>query len=267
MDLSGLQAYGVLLAIGALVGLLIGISGIGSGSVLTPLLILLGGMSPTTAVGTSLLFSFVTKLFASWTFLRRGMVDFHIVRHLSFGAVPGTLFGASLIRYLGVRRPDVLDTFVLRAIGTVLILVALIMFLRLLPGHVRPSAVDRTLPFSPAVRRVLIVLIGFAVGVAFSVTSIGSAALVIPAMVLFYRVDAGTLVGTNVFAATFLALIALIPHAGLGHVEWKGVLALICGSLPAVWLTSRLHGRVPRHIPEGIIALALLVMGLAVFAR
>lgn len=252
-----------MVGIGLVVGLLIGLTGIGGGSLTTPMLIL-SGLSPATAVGTSLAFAFVTKLSGSISFVQRKLVHFEIVRDLSIGCLPGTLTGAFVIRYLGLRRPETLDLFMMRAIGTVLIVVALLMLLRLLPVHVRPKLVDRTLPFASWQRSLVIAAVGYAVGAIVTITSIGSAAALIPAMVLFYRLDSGTLVGTNVFMGTIMAFIAAIPHAGLGHVDWSGALGLACGSVPGVWITSRWHGHIPRSIPEGIIAVALLAMGVRI---
>jgi uncharacterized membrane protein YfcA len=253
-----------MVSIGLLIGLLIGLTGLGSGSLLTPLLILAGGLSPATAVGTSLAFSFSSKFYGSWNFYRRGMVQMEIVRDLSIGGLPGALAGAFLIRYLGVRQPASMDIVLFRAIGGALIVVSIIMLVRLLPFAVRPEAMDRTLPVPDGLRRAFIILVGFGVGASVTVTSIGSGAALIPAMILFYRLDSGTLVGTNVFMGTILAGIAGISHFGLGHVDWKAVLGLLCGSVPALWYASRLHGRIPRQIPEGIIAAALMAMGVRI---
>ncbi len=253
-----------MIEIGIVVGLLIGLTGIGSGSLLTPMLIILGGMSPAMAVGTSLAFSFTTKLFGSWNFYRRGLLQMEIVRDLSLGGLPGVLTGAFIIRYLGVRRPEMMNAFLLRTIGVVLIIVSVLMVVRMLPLAFRPRAVDRPLPFSEATRRVFIILVGFGVGASVTLTSIGSGAALIPAMVLFYRLDSGTLVGTNVFMGTILAAIAGIPHVGLGNVDWRAVGALLCGSIPSLWLASQLHGRILRQIPEGIIAAALMGMGVRI---
>jgi hypothetical protein len=247
--------------IGLLIGFLIGLTGLGSGSLLTPLLILFGGLAPGTAVGTSLAFSFLTKLYGSWDFHRRKLVDMEIVRDLSIGGLPGALAGAFLIRYLGLRKPGEMDVVLMRAIGAALIVVALIMLVRMLPEAFRPSAANRELPIPHRVKRALIILVGFGVGAAVTVTSVGSGAALIPAMVLFYRLDPGKLVGTNVFMGTILAAIAMISHLGLGHVNWSSVLGLLCGSIPALWFATRLHGRIPRQIPEGLIAAALLGMG------
>jgi len=253
-----------MVAIGMFIGLLIGLTGLGSGSLLTPLLILAGGLSPATAVGTSLAFSFASKFYGSWNFYRRSMVQMDIVRDLSLGGLPGALAGAFFIRYLGLRQPDAMDAILFRAIGLALIVVSLIMLARLLPLAARPAALDRELPVSHGWRRVCIILAGFGVGASVTITSIGSGAALIPAMILFYRLDSGTLVGTNVFMGTILAGLAGISHFGLGHVDWRAVLGLLCGSVPALWYASRLHGRIPRQIPEGIIAAALMAMGVRI---
>jgi hypothetical protein len=250
-----------MVAIGFFVGFLIGLTGLGSGSLLTPLLILAGGLSPATAVGTSLAFSFTSKFYGSWNFYRRGLVQLDIIRDLSIGSLPGALAGAFLIRYIGLREPGKMDSMLFRAIGAALIVVALIMIARLLPMAMRPAGADRRLELPESMRRALIILVGFGVGASVTVTSIGSGAALIPAMILFYKLDSGTLVGTNVFMGTILAGVAGISHFGLGHVEGRAVIGLLCGSVPALWFATRLHGRIPRQIPEGIIAAALLAMG------
>jgi len=249
-----------ILAVGAVIGFLIGLTGLGSGSMLTPVLVL-GGMPVTIAVGTSLVFSFFTKLSGSISFWRRGLVHTEIVRDLAIGSLPGALAGAFILRYLSLRQPQVLDHFLLRLLGVTLLVVGLLMFARMLPGTLRPRLVDRTLPFASWQRSAVIIFVGFATGLVVTLTSIGSGAALVPAMVLFYRMDSGTLVGTNVFMGLLLAAIAALPHAGLGHVDFRAVALLLAGSIPAVWFASRLHGRIHRAIPEVIIALALLALG------
>ena len=252
-----------MLGVGAFVGALIGLTGLGSGSMLTPLLVL-GGMPVTGAVGTSLVFSFFTKLSGSISFWRRGLVHEEIVRDLAIGCLPGALAGAFLLRYLNLRQPQLLDALMLRALGFTLIVVGVLMFARMLPGSLRPRVVDRTLPFASWQRIAVIILVGFVTGLVVTLTSIGSGAALVPAMVLFYRMDSGTLVGTNVFMGLLLAGVAALPHAGLGHVDYRGVALLLAGSVPAVLIVSRLHGRIHRAIPEAIIALALLALGIRI---
>ena len=251
-------------AMGAGVGFLIGLTGLGGGSLLTPLLILGAGFSPTAAVGTSLTFSCLTKFGGSISFLRRGLVRYEIVRDLALGGLPGVLAGSILLHYMGMWHPASLDSFLLRAIGLALIFVSLILFLRLLPETVRPEIVDRELRMHPVLRRMVVMVCGFLVGACVSVTSIGAGAALIPVMVLCYRMDAGTLVGSNVFASAFLAAVAALPYARMEHVSWPAVGFLLAGSLPAMWIASHMHGRIPRLIPEGLIAAALLGMGLRI---
>lgn len=253
-----------MIEIGVVAGLVIGLTGIGSGSLLTPLLILAGGMSPATAVGTSLVFSGSAKLFGSWSFYRRGLVRMDIARDLSLGALPGALAGAFVVRYLGLRHPETLNVFLLRTIGVVLILVSVLTVVRMLPVALRLAAIDRPIPLSNGGRRGITVLMGFCVGATVALTSIGSGAALIPAMVLVYRVDAGTLVGTTVFVGTVMAAIAALPHVGLGNVDWEAAGALLLGSIPALWLASQIHGRVLRQIPEGILAAALMALGVRI---
>ena len=97
-------------------------------------------------------------------------------------------------------------------------------------------------------------------------TSIGSGAALIPAMVLFYRLDSGTLVGTNIFVGAALSGLATVPHIWLGHVDARAVAGLLCGSVPAVWFSSKAHGGLPREVTEIIVAAAILLMGLHIMA-
>jgi len=263
-QLSGISLHLLEIAIGAGVGFLIGLTGLGSGSLLTPLLILGGGFSPAAAVGTSLVFSCVTKFGGSIQFMRRGLVQYEIVRDLAFGGLPGVLIGVLVVHNLGLRRPASMDSFLLRSIGLALILVSVILLLRLAPERLRLELFYRDLSHRPSVQRSVVMICGFFVGGLVSVTSIGAGAALMPVMVLCYRTELGTLVGSNLFASAFLAAVAALPHAHLGNVSWMAVCFLLTGSLPAMWAASHVHGRVPRHVPEGLLALVLLGMGIRI---
>ncbi len=252
------------IAIGAGVGFLIGLTGLGSGSLLTPLLILVGGFSPTSAVGTSLVFSCLTKFGGSIQFMRRGLVRYDIVRDLALGGLPGVLIGVLVVHQLGARRPASMDSFLLRSIGLALIFVALILILRLFPEKLQLELLSRDLVLHPSLQRSVVMISGFVVGGLVSITSIGAGAALMPVMVLCYRRDFGTLVGSNLFASAFLAAVAALPHARFGNVSWTAVGLLLAGSLPAMWISSHMHGRIPRHIPEGLLALVLLGMGIRI---
>jgi uncharacterized membrane protein YfcA len=249
-----------IVALGALVGLVIGLTGEGSGSLLTPLLIILARMSPAVAVGTSLAFGFTTKLYGSWSFFRRGLVRMDLVKRLVIGGVPGALMGGFIIHYLGLHRPRFLDFFLLRAIGSILIIVSLLMLLKLVPHRWRPG-IERPAFFAGKKFAGLLIFIGFAVGATVATTSIGSGALVVSALVILFPIESGPLVGTSVVTGMVLIAVSSLPYAAMGSIDWRMVLPLLCGSLPAIHFASQLHGRLPRMIPESIIAAALMAMG------
>ena len=253
--------------IGVLLGLVLGVTGMGSGSVLTPLLILHAGLAPARAVGTALLVSFITKLYGSWNFWRRGMVETGIVRDLCMGCLPGAVAGAVLIRYLGTRRPEVMHELLLRAIGAALIVVALTMLWRLVSGGLHQPR-GRWFELIRRHRRAIVIGCGFGIGVVFAVTSVGSGAAVIPLIVICYgSLEPGRLVGTSIVMGTILAAIAGLAHAGLGTVDWNMAGGLLLGSVPAMWLSGHVHARLPRQLPEGLIALALMAMGIHIFFK
>ena len=262
--LTGISLNLLEIAIGAGVGFLIGLTGLGSGSLLTPLLILVGGFSPAMAVGTSLVFSCLTKFGGGIQFMRRGLVQYEIVRDLALGGLPGVLIGVLVVHNLGLRRPASLDNFLLRSIGLALILVSVILLLRLFPEKSRLEVLSRDLVLHPHLQRSVMMISGFVVGGLVSITSIGAGAALMPVMVLCYRTELGKLVGSNVFASAFLAAVAALPHARFGNVSWMAVGYLLAGSLPAMWIASHVHGRVPRHIPEALLALVLLGMGIRI---
>jgi len=252
-----------MIGLGALVGLVIGLTGEGSGSLLTPLLIILTGMTPARAVGTSLAFGFTTKLFGTGSFASRGLVRMDLVRPLVAGGVPGALAGGFVIHFLGLRSPHFLDLFVLRAIGTILLVVSLLMLLKLVPYRYRPG-IERPAFFAGRKFRGLLVFIGFLIGATVSTTSIGSGALVVSSLAVLFPLASGSLVGTSVMTGMILIAVSALPYAVMGNIDWQTVVPLLCGSLPAIHLASRLHGSLPKRVPEGIIATALMAMGLRV---
>lgn len=261
------MSFLLITAIGLGVGLLLGLTGIGSGSVLTPLLILVGGLAPAKAVGTSLAFAFATKIVASISFHRRGLVDFPILKKLAPGAAAGLLLGFIVLRNLGGRSPQIENAFLQRAIGVALLAVFALMAARLFPNTAGHALAGRMMSFAQAHERWLASMAGFAVGLSVTLTSIGAGAALIPMLYLLYRPDSGRLVGTSIFFGTILSAAAGLLHAGQGDVDVRVVAALLLGSLPAIWLASHLHAKLPRLASEGIIATVMLVLGVRLFFR
>ena len=252
-----------MVALGALVGLVIGLTGEGSGSLLTPLLIILTGMTPTQAVGTSLAFGFTTKLYGTWSFLSGGLVRMDLVKILVTGGVPGALAGGFVIHYLGLKNPRFLDMFLLHGIGSILVVVSLLMLLKLVPYKYRPG-IERPALFTGRKFRGPLLFIGFLIGATVSTTSIGSGALVVAALAILFPIASGSLVGTSVVTGMILIAVSSVPYAAMGNINWQVVVPLLCGSLPAIHFASRLHPRLPRMASEGIIATALMAIGLRI---
>ncbi len=255
----------LIIAIGLGVGLLLGLTGIGSGSVLTPLLILAGGLAPAKAVGTSLAFAFATKIVASASFNRRRLVDFTILKRLAPGAAAGLLLGFFLLRSLGGRSSQIENAFLQRAIGVALLAVFGLMAARLFPDSAGHALAEHMMKFAQRQEGTLAFAAGFIVSLSVTLTSIGSGAALIPMLYLLYRPDSGRLVGTSILCGTILSAAAGLLHAGRGDVDLRVVAALLVGSLPAIWLASHLHGRLPRLVSEGIIAAAVLALGVRLF--
>jgi uncharacterized protein len=250
----------IMVGVGALVGLVIGLTGEGSGSLLTPLLIIVAGMAPAEAVGTSLAFGFATKLFGTWNFYRKGLVRLDLVKKLVIGGVPGAFGGGYVIHYLGLHQPRFLNVFLMRTIGSILILVSLMMFIKLVPWDWRPG-VERPEFFAGRQFSGLLILIGFVIGGVVSTTSIGSGALIVAALVVLFPIKSGTLVGTSVVTGMVLVAISSLPYAAMGNIRWSIVGPMLFGSLPAIYYASKLHGRLHRTVPDAIIATALMAMG------
>jgi uncharacterized membrane protein YfcA len=149
-----------------------------------------------------------------------------------------------------VRRPEVINLVLRHAVGVALIVVAIMMAARTLTASERPPALDRVLLLLSPRRRLITLLLAFGVGVSVTLTSIGGGAALIPVIFLFYRIDSSSLVGTDIFLGALLAATAAVPYVGFGHVDWRAVAGLLCGSIPALWLATRLHSGLPQRITE-----------------
>ncbi len=188
-------------------------------------------------------------------------MDFAILKKLAPGAATGLALGFFLLRNLGGRSSQIENAFLQRAIGVALLAVFGLMAARLFPnntGHVLAGSLMR---FAQRHEGTLAFAAGFAVSLSVTLTSIGSGAALIPMLYLLYRPDSGRLVGTSILCGTILSAAAGLLHLGRGDVDLRVVAALLMGSLPAIWLASHLHGRLPRLVSEGIIATAMLILG------
>ncbi len=246
--------------LGLLVGLLVGCTGIGAAALMTPLLILVGGVRPVIAVGTDLAYGAITKAVGGAVHYRQRTVDVTIAKHLASGSVPMALVGVGCIRWMmGGTRNEAVDHFVSQALGLALILVSLSLLLKRLPrcGSVPPIHSGHS-----GQQRMLTVILGAGIGFLVGLTSVGSGSLIAAALVTVYpQLPLRRVVGTDIFHATFLTAAAGLAHLGLGNVNLPLLGQLLIGSIPGVWLGSRLAVRLPERLLRPVLACLLLGVG------
>lgn len=241
------------------VGLIVGLTGVGGGSLMTPLLVLVFGVAPITAVGTDLLFASLTKAGGAWAHARRGNVDWNIVAWLAAGSVPASAV-TLLLLHLFIPHPDRLAAIVSVALGIALIFTAcaLVFRERLHAWAARraPASADRR----SVSRRTLIV--GATLGVLVTLSSVGAGALGVTALFFLYPgLAVARIVGTDIAHAVPLTLVAGLGHAAAGAVDWKLLAALLIGSLPGIWLGSSLSQKVPERVLRTALAAMLVLIG------
>jgi len=250
---------------GLLVGFLVGLTGMGGGALMTPILILLFGFKPTLAIGTDIAYAAITKVFGSWRHVKQGSVDLPLSLWLALGSVPSGLLGASLVHALGVRGGDVVDAVLYRAIGTALVVVGVLLVVRLLMKA--PVATRTTnLPLSTR-RKLATIAIGATTGFIIGLTSVGSGTLLAMALILFYPIAASRIVGTDVFHATILLGATGIAQFHYGNVDVWMVASLLLGSVPGVIAGSHLTIKTPTKALRACLAVVLFLSGLAMLAK
>lgn len=234
---------------GLLVGFLIGLTGVGSGALMAPVLLLLG-VSPAVVVGSDLGFGLVTRIAGATVHVRRSTVSWPWVRRLALGSIPGAVLGSIAVVRLAMQ-PGELQ----RVVGVVLVASATAAIGAELVRRRSPArAVWLRDPSPPTV-----VIIGFALGLIIGATSVGSGSLVDMALVLFSTLGGARLVGTGLVHAVLLSAVASVAHWSIGTLDLQLVGALLIGSLPGVLAGSWAADRVPsRSLRWGVTALVLL---------
>jgi len=229
---------------GLVVGLLVGLTGMGGGVLMTTLLVLGLGMPASAAVGTDLAYSTLTKLAGTWQHWREGTVDTRVVRGLAAGSLPATVVAIVLLLWLRQGNEARVDHVLERAIGVLLAVAAVLMLRRvLLARDDHAGGTARETSHRTAKLAAIGAFGGFAVGL----TSIGSGSLIIALLVMTVPLRAERLVGTDVAHAFLLVGVAAVGHLFLGDVDLPLAAKLLAGSLPGVLIGSRLTLWVPRR--------------------
>src|SRR6185312_10159490 len=214
----------LVIAFGFGVGVLVGTTGVGGGSLMTPALILVFGTAPTTAIGTDLAYAAVTKTVGGWRHFRKGTVDMPIALWLATGSIPGALGGVYVLHVLekALGRGTFDDTL-LTMVGAALLLTSVAVLARALLRHVRGER-DTIEPFERR-HKVAAVLIGVSVGFVLGLTSAGSGGLI-----MVYRLTPRRVVGTDVFHAALLLWVAALAHLVSGNVDLRLAGTILIGS-------------------------------------
>jgi uncharacterized membrane protein YfcA len=227
------------------VGILIGLTGVGGGSLMTPLLLLAGGYSPVVAIGTDLAYGAITKTVGGWRHLRAGHVDLRLSWWLAAGSVPGSLVGVVAVNRLHATYGKGFEPYLLGAVAGALMLAASATLYRAL---FRPGLVAKERDSALLQRRVSkigTVAIGAVLGFILGMTSVGSGALIGLALILLYKLSPRRVVGTDVFHAAVLLWTASLAHLASGNVDLGLMGTILIGSLPGVWIGTALVPHVP----------------------
>lgn len=249
-----------LAAYGFVVGLLVGLTGMGGGVLMTPLLMLGLGMPATAAVGTDLAYSLFTKIAGSWQHARQGTVDMKLVRTLALGSVPASTLAVAIIGWLERARAEDLERGLARAIGGALVVAASLLAWRALAKtEPHPHDIDH--------RRAAIIAVGALGGFLVGLTSVGSGSVIMALLVFFVPLQPRTLVGSDVVHGAILVGVAAAGHALLGNVDIALAAQLLVGSIPGVIVGSRLTLKTPRRWLQAALAALLVLSGLRLLIR
>jgi uncharacterized protein len=242
-------------AAGFLFGVVLGLTGMGGGSLMAPFLILVLGVQPVVAVGTDLVYSSLTKTVGAWIYWRNGLVDLRVVRRLAAGSLPAGLAAAILMSHLRTHGGDAV---VRSAIGVVLMLVATVLLAR----FAFPNWFATHWTVSARHRAPVTMVCGAVVGAAVGLTSVGSGALIAAFLLAAYPLAPAEVVGTDLVHAVLLVTVTAIPAIVTGGVDWPLVIALTMGSVPGVAVGSCLAPRMSPVVLRVALATVLIASGI-----
>lgn len=244
---------------GFFVGALVGITGVGGGSLMTPLLVLLFGVHPATAVGTDLLYAAVTKSAGTAVHGMHGRINWRIVGCLAAGSVPAALIMLWLLSGVDRKSIEVAHT-ITTALGWLLVMTAFMLVFRkqVLAFAQRSTGERRTL--RPATLGILTVVLGLALGILVTLTSVGAGALGVTILLVLYpRLDVREIVGSDIVHAVPLTLIGGMGYWMIGEIDWIMLAALLVGSIPGIiagsLLAPKLHERTIRLVLAATLAI------------
>ena len=265
---------------GLIIGAIIGLTGVGGGSLMTPLLIMGFGVNPAIAVGTDLLFAAATKLGGTVRLARERLIAWRAVGLLSVGSLPAALLTMAVLQHLGPSSAET-EQLIRQVLGVALLLTALATLHNVLASQRKKNAVlaindpagaagaedlADTANATPA-HWALPVLFGALIGSVVTLTSVGAGAIGVTALlILFPRLAIQRIIAVDLAYAVPLTLFAGLGHASLGQVDWHLLGLLLCGSLPGIWLGSRLLKSLNPQVTRTLLSTLLATIGIKLLA-
>jgi uncharacterized membrane protein YfcA len=248
------------------IGVLVGMTGMGGGSLMTPLLILIFNTQPTTAIGTDIFYSAVTKTVGGWRHFRMKTVNMELVRWLATGSVPAAVAGVALVSYVQDQVGEArLDELVYAVLGGTLLMVGVITLARAL---ILRNLIDERDRFDVERRhKVAAIVIGATTGFVIGVTSAGSGTVIAILLIAVYRLAPKKVVGTDVFHAAILLWAAGIAHWVGGNVDFSLAANILIGSVPGVVIGAALSDRAPQGFIRTTLGLVLIGSGIVMIQK
>ena len=253
---------------GFLVGAIVGMTGVGGGSLMTPILIFFFGVKPYLAVGTDLLFAAFTKMGGTVKLARSGTIDWPVVLNLSAGSIPASMLTLYVLHTLGPASASV-QGIMTSTLGVALLLTAAATLYKALRGKAAPRTLAPELRASAARARhwSLPLLFGAVIGTLVTLTSVGAGAIGVTVLMLLYPLlPLQRIVAADIAYAVPLTLVAGLGHASLGSVDWPMLAALLAGSIPGIWVGSHLIVKTPERLIRSLLSVLLAYAGMKLIA-
>jgi uncharacterized membrane protein YfcA len=244
---------------GFMVGFLVGMTGVGGGSLMTPLLILLFGVHPATAVGTDLLYATSTKSMGTLVHAAARTVDWALVGLMAIGSMPATIATIVVLSQFDLQSA-LAQRVISLTLGAVLVVTAIFL---ILGRNIRDRYADRLQSLDLRQTRLLTILLGLVVGVLVTTTSVGAGAIGVTILLLLHpKMPAGRVVGSDIAHAVPLTLLAGAGHWYLGSINWALLSMLLIGSLPGIVFGSLVATRASDALVRVALASVLIVVGI-----
>jgi len=238
---------------GASVGFVIGITGVGGGSLMTPLLVLGFQVQPAIAVGTDLLYAAITKAGGVYSHHKFKNIDWTIAKNLCLGSIPASIVSVFAIQALNISD-DVFAQIISLVLGVMLVCTSIVIIFK--QRLIKFKSTQKPKPRN-------IIILGACLGVLVTISSVGAGAIGSAILLILYpNMLSNKVVGTDIAHAVPLTAIAGLGHLHLGNIDFNLLTSLIIGSLPAVYLGSKVGKVIPDKMLKNIIATILMIMGL-----